>query len=190
MYKKNNDNNPKISDEKTKKVIFVLVAIFAVCFFFKDHIENPTIKYFYNLYFFVVDQTLGIVHESGHGVCYILPCPRFIMVINGTVFQLLFPWGVGYYYLKRGNKFGYYLGLFFLGISLSYTAWYIGTSHEGAYVPASKSFLGIDGYHDFHYILSQIGLLAYDGFISALVKIISVFLMLKALLGLYVEAYE
>jgi hypothetical protein len=189
LFSKKQVNNIKQTSKSAKKFIFWLILVFAFCFFFKDHIDNATLKWFYNIYYFVVNQTLGIVHEAGHGVCYILPCPRFLMVINGTLFQLAFPWGIGYYYRSKGDKFAYFIAQFFLGFSLSYTAWYIGTSHDGPIIPASKSFLGVDAYHDFYYILSHIGLLAYSGFISALTSIISAIIMLRAIYALYTEAY-
>jgi hypothetical protein len=111
-----------------------------------------------------------MVHEGGHGVCYILSCPEFITAANGTVFQLLFPYLLGFISKKQGNIFGYYIGLFFLGFSMQYTAWYISTAHEGLHLAASKSFLGIDGYHDFNYILSVFGLVNFDWLISGIVK--------------------
>lgn len=142
------------------------------------------------LYFFVINQTLGIVHEGGHGICYILPCPEFFAVLNGTIFQLAFPFGAGYYYLKRGNKFLWYVGLFFLGFSMRYTAWYISTSRSsGLHVGAKNSFLGVDGYHDFYYILDYLGILPYDTLISILVNIISTLLLLYSLVRILFSAF-
>lgn len=130
------------------------------------------------LYFFVINQTLGIVHEAGHGVCYILPCPELLMVANGTIFQLLFPAGVSYYYQKQGNRFAALIALFFVGFSLQYTAWYMSTAHEGLHLPASKSFLGVDALHDFNYLFSAFHLLAYEGLISGLTRLVSWMLMI------------
>ncbi len=45
-----------------------------------------------------------IVHEAGHGVCYLLPCPQFLTFLNGTLFQLALPIIFIYYYYKRGNR--------------------------------------------------------------------------------------
>jgi len=68
---------------------------------------------------------------------------------------------------------------FLLGLQLL-TLLGIGSAHEGLYVPASKSFLGVDGYHDFNYILNTFGILSFSGFISFLVKVIAHLVMIYA----------
>jgi len=123
------------------------------------HTMEGGVAFLFFIYHFIINQTLGIVHEGGHGVCYILPCPQFIMVLNGTLFQWLFPLGIGVYYRRRGNQMAFYAGLFILGISMDYTSWYMSTAHEGLHLPASKSFLGVDALHDFNYLFSALGLL-------------------------------
>ena len=178
-----------------KQVIFWLTLLFFLLYlkykpYTSDrHIISGTTEYLFYLYHFIINQTVGIVHEGGHGICYILPCPRFVMVVNGTLFQWLFPFGVGYYYKKRRQMIGYFLGLFVLGISMDYTAWYMSTAPEGPLVPASKSFLGIDGYHDFYYIFDTFGVLAYYSLISGVVKAASFVVMVRAVVGLFFEAY-
>ena len=167
------------------KKVLAFIFFFSLLLFVKlapygnTHLQAHTLgEKIFLLYFFIVNQTLGIVHEGGHGVCYLLKCPDFITAANGTVFQLLFPFLVGYYYKKRGKFFVYLMGLFFLGISLHYTAWYISTADQGLFLPASKSFLGVDGYHDFNSILSTLHLLAYHKFIAGLVRFIAIVVML------------
>ena len=143
----------------------------------------------FTLYFFVANQTLGIVHEGGHGVCYILHCPEFITMANGTIFQLLFPALIGYYYYKKGNRFAMFIALFFVGFSLQYTAWYISTAHEGLVLPAHKSFLGVDAIHDFNYMLSKMALLAYESVIAGVIKFAAYFIMLISVVGMFFEAF-
>ena len=63
-------------------------------------------------------------------------------------------------------------------------------SHEVAFVPASKSFLGVDGYHDFHYILDILGLISYDGLISSLVKMCAYLLMFYAIVKMLMRAFS
>jgi len=143
----------------------------------------------FTLYFFVANQTLGIVHEGGHGVCYILPCPEFLTMANGTIFQLLFPALIGYYYYKKGNLFAAFIALFFVGFSLHYTAWYISTAHEGLILPAHKSFLGVDAIHDFNYMLSKMGLLAYESMIAGITRFTAYVIMLVAVIGMFFDAF-
>jgi len=179
-----------------KKLVFLFMTIFLLLFPhyapFGNHViqEHTLIQKVFNLYFFIANQTLGMIHESGHGICYILHCPEFITAINGTVFQVAFPLGVAYYYLYKNNKFAYFIALFFVGFSLSYTAWYISTAHEGLFIPAYKSFLGVDGKHDFNYILDTMGLLAYDGVISIIIKIGAYMIMVRSVIGIFFEAFK
>lgn len=151
--------------------------------------DTLTCKIF-TLYFFIINQTLGIVHEGGHGVCYILNCPEFMMVANGTIFQLLFPGLIAYYYFKKGNVFAAMIAFFFLGVSLQYTAWYLSTAHEGPILPAHKSFLGVDAYHDFHYMLSATGLLAYEAVLAGLVRFVAYAMMIVSVLGMFLDAFS
>jgi hypothetical protein len=153
------------------------------------HISSIT-EYLFSIYQFIINQTLGIVHEGGHGICYILPCPQFMMVMMGTLFQWLFPLGIAYYYKRRGNLTAFYIGLFILGISMDYTAWYMSTAHEGALLPAHKSFLGVDALHDFHYIFSTLGVLAYDSLISGITRTIGYLLMISSVIGMFFDAFS
>lgn len=146
-------------------------------------------KQLFILYFFIVNQTLGIVHEGGHGVCYLLHCPEFVTAANGTVFQLLFPFLIGYYYKRKSQLFAYAIGLFFLGISLHYSAWYMSTADQGLFLPASKSFLGVDGKHDFNYLLTQLHLLKYNTILAGLLRFIAFCIMLYSLGYMFVLAF-
>jgi hypothetical protein len=169
-----------------KKVTAVLFFLFMILFFkYKPYehahfVAHTAAEYLFVLYFFVSNQTLGMVHEAGHGICYLLPCPQFITALNGTLFQVLFPALVGYYYKRKGKDFAFWIGLFFVGFSLQYTAWYISTAHLASHVSASESFLGVDGYHDFNYLLTRLHLLEYDGWIAALTRFAATALMVWA----------
>ncbi len=151
--------------------------------------SDSLLQMIFTLYFFVVNQTLGIVHEAGHGVCYLLPCPEFLTMANGTIFQLLFPGLIAYYYYRKGNLFAVMIALFFVGFSLQYTAWYLSTAHEGLILPAHKSFLGVDAIHDFNYMLSAMGLLAYESLIAGLTRFVAYLIMLTAVIGMFFEAF-
>ena len=170
-------------------LFFIFLALFPKYSPFDYRGDGEGIVYhIFQLYFFVAEQTLGIVHEGGHGVCYILPCPEPLMVANGTIFQILFPLGIAWYYKRRGEMFYALIALFFTGFSLYYTAWYISTAYKGPIVPANESFLGVDGYHDFYYLLNRMGLLAYYGFISAFVKFLSFCIMIVSVAGMLLQS--
>ena len=178
--------------EKTAAVLFLLFLLLFPKFSpwaAGGDTGDGLLHHLFILYFFVVQQTLGIIHEAGHGVCYLLPCPEVLMVANGTIFQLLFPAWVGYYYKKQGNDFAAMIALFFVGFSLQYTAWYMSTAYEGRYLPASKSFLGVDALHDFHYLFSYFHLMPYAGFISGITAFFAYLIMIVAVGGMLLKAF-
>ena len=174
----------------------VLFTLFLLLYIeFKPYANTPhqitgITEYLFSIYQFIINQTLGIVHEGGHGVCYILPCSQFVMVINGTLFQWFFPLGIAYYYKRRGNTTAFLIGLFVLGISMDYTAWYMSTAHEGALLPAHKSFLGVDALHDFHYIFSTLGVLSYESFISGFTRVIAYLLMISSVITMFFHTFS
>jgi len=195
LFKKEEESNGKVSP-LVKKSIFVIFALFLLLFSKYAPYGNPPVhdpslmQHIFNLYFFISNQTFGIVHEGGHGICYILPCPQFLTVLNGTIFQIGFPLGVAYYYRRKLNFLAMWIGIYFAGFTMHNTAWYISTAHEGAILPAHKSFLGVDAYHDFHYLLSALGVLEYDNAIAWIVRLIAYGLMLYSVWRLFLLAFH
>jgi len=182
--------------KSAKKAALVFFALFFLLYLnFKpyesaSHQISGMFEFLFAIYHFIIQQTLGIVHEGGHGVCYILPCSQFVMIVMGTFFQWGFPLGIAYYYKKQGNTMAFLAGLFILGISMDHTAWYMSTAHEGPILPANKSFLGVDAMHDFHYIFNTLGVLAYESLISGLTKAIGYLLMLGSVISMFFEAFS
>ncbi len=115
-----------------------------------------------------------IVHEAGHGICYLLPCPQFFTFLNGTLFQLTLPIIFIYYYYKRENKILAGLGSVWLAQNLVYVAWYMSYAQTPNLYPF---FLGGSAIHDFWYIFSQLGVLEYDWLISGFVRVVAVILL-------------
>ena len=81
------------------------------------------------------------------------------------------------------------IALFFLGFSMQYTAWYISTVEKGAVIPAARSFLGVDAYHDFHYLLSHSFGLRAEGIVSGLVRLAAYLVMIYAVFGMVFRAF-
>ena len=196
LFPKEKTEKDHLPTKNAKKAILLLFTLFLILYInYKPYTTTPhhitsITEYFFTIYQFIINQTLGIVHEGGHGVCYILLCPKFVMVSMGTIFQWLFPCGIGFYYKRRGNNIAFYIGLFILGISMDYTAWYMSTAHEGLMLPAHKSFLGVDAIHDFNYIFSSLGVLAYESLISGVTRAIAYLLMIGAVIAMFFEAFS
>ena len=191
LYQDNDENDDNKSSLKSRtKVKRITSGIFVIFLLLFPHYApwepsyqqgDSLIQKIFTLYFFVVNQTLGIVHEGGHGICYIVPCTEFLTMANGTIFQLLFPGLISYYYYRKGNLFAAMIALFFVGFSLQYTAWYLSTAHE--------SFLGVDAIHDFNYMLSAMGLLAYESLIAGLTRFVAYLIMLISVIGMFFDAF-
>jgi hypothetical protein len=185
----------KLFSPNAKKLVAVIFVIFLFLFIkykpyeYSSYMPTSSYQQIFSLYFFISNQTLGMIHEAGHGICYILPCPEFFMVLNGTLFQVFLPLGIGIYYKRRQQIFPWLIALFFTGFSLQYTAWYISTAHISATVSAANSFLGVDGYHDFNYILSHLHILKYNSQISFMVKIFSYLLMILVVIKMVFIAF-
>ena len=167
----------------TMKVVALSFLAFLFLFYevkpFETKVHSSSsLGQIFSLYFWIFNQTLGMVHEAGHGVCYILHCPKFITALNGTLFQVLFPLGIAWYYKYKKNKIAYFIGLFFVGFSLQYVAWYMTSADTTVIIKASESFLGVDAYHDFHYLFKTLGVLEWNHFISGSVKFFAYVMMI------------
>lgn len=83
----------------TRKIVFGIFVIFYFLFLeFEPYsytnklIKTGSLEYLFFLFFWIFNQTLGLIHEAGHGVCYLLPFfPKFLTALMGTVFQIGFP---------------------------------------------------------------------------------------------------
>ncbi len=129
-----------------------------------------------------------IVHEAGHGVCYLFSCPQFFTALNGTLFQLALPLIFIYYYYKRGNMVLSGLGSIWLAQNLIYVSWYMSYAQTPDLYPF---FLGGSAIHDFWYIFSQLGVLEYDSLISGFVRVIAVTLLLGSYIYLlYISFFK
>jgi hypothetical protein len=177
-----------------KKLITILCALMLIAFLaYKPYDQlirgDNLIKELFILYSYIINTTLGWVHEGGHGVCYILHCPEFLTALSGTIFQLGVPLILGLMALGAGGRFWFFVALFFVGFSSEYTAFYISTAHEGLHVRAENSFLGVDGFHDFYTVLSTFGVVGLDWLISAVVKMAGYVLMIYACFKMALSAW-
>lgn len=196
LFPKKKNAQDHLPTKSAKKAVLVIFILFLLLYLnYKPYTNTPhqivsITEYLFTIYQFIINQTLGIVHEGGHGVCYLLPCPKFVMVSMGTLFQWGFPLGIALHYRKKGNQMAFLIGLFILGISIDYTSWYMSTAHEGALLPAHKSFLGVDALHDFYYIFSTLGILAYESFIVGVTKAVAMLFMIGSVIAMFFEAFS
>ena len=87
-WKKDQKRSADEMTSSVKKSLFFLFTFFLLLYpHYSPYSDRMTtwVSHLFSLYSFVVNQTLGIIHESEHGVCYILFCLEFVIVLNGII---------------------------------------------------------------------------------------------------------
>jgi hypothetical protein len=119
-----------------------------------------------------------VFHEAGHFI--FRPLGDFMMVLGGSLMQLLIPLVVALaFFLKNRDNFGAAVGVWWLGQSFVDLSPYIYDASR-LVLPLLGGGTGIDrpGYHDWHNILSRLGLLTSDWLIAKWVDRLGIFLIL------------
>jgi len=107
-------------------------------------------------------------HEAGH-VIFGVPGIRFLMVLGGTLGQLLVPAIVTGAFVLRRDRFGGSVGLWWLGQSFMDVAVYADDARAGK-LPLLGGVTGgeVEDYHDWEVMLGKLGWLPYDHLIARL----------------------
>ncbi len=104
----------------------------------------------------LIDNANLVIHEGGHFVFMFFG--KFIHALGGTLMQILLPGLIAFYFFSKYYRLGYQLGVFWIGQNL------MNISVYAADAQARKlPLLGGDKvYHDWHYLLGEIGILEYS----------------------------
>jgi hypothetical protein len=118
-----------------------------------------------------------VVHEAGH--MFFFWFGEFLGMAGGTIFELAIPILVGIAFFRQKDFFGIAVVLFWLGTALF---------HVGIYAADARSqLLGLvsmgagEPVHDWHYLLSRLGLLEQDRLLGNLLRILGTLSMATAL---------
>jgi hypothetical protein len=107
--------------------------------------------------------SLLIFHEAGH--VFFMPFGEFMMVLGGSLFQLMVPAFFVAYFLHRRDHFAASFAGLYLAASLAGVALYIGDARAGA-----LPLLGGDRTnHDWTFLLIELGMLERDTAIALIV---------------------
>ena len=126
--------------------------------------------------FLLIDTVNLLIHEGGHGIFSFFG--KFIYTLGGTLMQIIIPsMYIGFYFAKR-NRFGTQAFLVWLGQNL------FNISVYAADARAQKLPLlgGNKVYHDWNYLLSEIGLINYDKMFGEIFILLGVTAFFVALL--------
>ena len=106
--------------------------------------------------FTFIDYINLLIHEGGHGVFKIFG--KFIYSLGGTLMQIIIPGMFVVYYFVTKKKFGTQVFLVWLGENLLNISVYA----SDAQTQKLPLLGGNKVYHDWNWILGQVGLLEYD----------------------------
>jgi hypothetical protein len=100
-------------------------------------------------------------HEAGH--ILFSPFGRFLQVAGGTLMQLIVPAVVALSFLKRGDRLGAAVGIWWFGESVADVAPYADDARAGQ-IPLVGGVTGseVEDYHDWEVMLTKLNLLSWD----------------------------
>lgn len=106
--------------------------------------------------FGLLDNIDLVIHEAGH--LFFSLFGKFIYTLGGTLMQIILPSLIASYFFRNEYRTGVQFGLLWLGQN------FINISVYAADAQARKLPLlgGNKVYHDWHYLLSTLGILEYD----------------------------
>ena len=100
-------------------------------------------------------------HEAGHVL--FSPLGRFLQVAGGTLMQLLVPAAVAISFLRRRDRFGAAVSLWWLGESLADVAPYADDARAGQLMLlGGVTGSEVEDYHDWEVMLGKLGMLSWD----------------------------
>ncbi|HEY6627217.1 MAG TPA: hypothetical protein VIZ21_09690 [Ignavibacteriaceae bacterium] len=106
--------------------------------------------------FSLLDNIDLVIHEAGH--FFFIPFGKFIYTLGGTLMQIILPSIIAGYFFRNNYRTGVQFGLLWLGQN------FINISVYAADAQARRLPLlgGNKVYHDWHYLLGEVGILQYD----------------------------
>lgn len=156
----------KLSDMKSFSISKLCLAVLMTIYFLSI-IFDPATYHF-------MDYINLIFHEAGHTLMMFFG--KFIHVAGGTIFQIIIPAFIVFYFYKRTDYFSASIVLFWLGQSFINISVYSGDA-----IVQILPLLGGDGEnHDWTYLLSSLGILKYTPQVSGFFFFIGIVIILLA----------
>jgi hypothetical protein len=124
----------------------------------------------------LIDNADLVIHEAGH--LFFMFFGKYIYTLGGSLMQVILPSIIFYYFLKNGYRTGMQFSLLWLGQN------FINISVYAA--DAQAQILPLLGgnkvYHDWHYLLGEIGLLRYDAEVGYVIFGIAILIFIVAII--------
>jgi hypothetical protein len=130
-----------------------------------------------------LDRVNLVAHEAGHLLFSYLG--QFIMVLGGTIGQLLVPTAFTVYFYMRKEFYSSAVTLFWTGQNFFGISLYVKDARAMA-LPLVSVGGGEDTIHDWNYILSKLGLLRWDQVIGNMIFLWGIVIIIISILwGFY-----
>lgn len=126
--------------------------------------------------FSLLDNIDLVIHEAGHFFFSLFG--KFIYTLGGTLMQIILPSIIAGYFFRNNYRTGVQFSLLWLGQN------FINISVYAADAQARKLPLlgGNKVYHDWHYLLGEVGILEYDYLVGYIFFGIAIVIFLVAVL--------
>lgn len=124
----------------------------------------------------LLDNIDLVIHEAGH--FFFSFFGKFIYTLGGTLMQIILPSIIALFFFQNNYRTGVQFGLLWLGQN------FINISIYAADARARKLPLlgGNKVYHDWHYLLSEVGILEYDQIVGYVLVGIAIIIFTVAVL--------
>ncbi len=156
-------------------------AMIAFALFAAWYVGRPVLNPFH--YVFLRDVILA-THEAGHVL--FMPFGEYVMVLGGTLFQVLFPVVFIAYFWRRNDRYAAAIVGLWLAFALTDAAVYIGDART-----RQLPLLGGDpAGHDWTFLLVQVGLLERDRTIARAVRGVGLLVYACAVAGALYAAWR
>jgi hypothetical protein len=124
-----------------------------------------------------LDRVDLVAHEAGH--LFFSWFGEFIQVSGGTMGQLFVPIAFAIYFSYRKELFSTAVALFWVGQNLFNISVYVRDAQAMALPLVSVG--GGDPIHDWHYLLSHVGLLRWDQQVGSFIYILGLLVMIASI---------
>ncbi len=153
--------------------IYIILIIWAMIFIFTPMETNYVGECFIHL----INLPF---HEAGH--IFFRPFGHFIMMLGGTLGQLLMPFICLVAFLIKGNSFGASVAFWWFGENFMDIAPYINDARAlNLILLGGVTGKEVDNYHDWEYILGHLNLLYMDHIFANFSYYFGAFIMIAAL---------
>ncbi|MFO7446998.1 MAG: hypothetical protein R6W90_11565 [Ignavibacteriaceae bacterium] len=126
--------------------------------------------------FTFIDNADLVIHEAGH--FFFMFFGKFIYTLGGTLMQILLPSLIAWYFFRNFYKTGVQFALLWLGQNLINISVYAADAQERLLPLLGGSKV----YHDWHYILGELGILHFDDVVGYIFVGFSVIIFIVAIL--------